>query len=197
MLRFGQHLIKPSVVFLKTELSFALVNRKPVVPGRILLSITSTMGTRALGRSKRSSVHFKGQRSTVFCQKVFGLWGFDHIKKLNACDIFWQLRHYMKLMIVICCRDSVQYYDSVAQLTSECENTPNDGLLEVVSNNLKMSFAGAIETVRSNSKPGRLLQLISQFSPKSFGSYRLFRTVKEQNVSDTRGFYEFNPDDFI
>ncbi|VFV33748.1 bis(5-adenosyl)-triphosphatase, partial [Lynx pardinus] len=31
--RFGQHLIKPSVVFLKTELSFALVNRKPVVPG--------------------------------------------------------------------------------------------------------------------------------------------------------------------
>ncbi|ERE88883.1 bis(5'-adenosyl)-triphosphatase [Cricetulus griseus] len=34
--RFGQHLIKPSVVFLKTELSFALVNRKPVVPGRIL-----------------------------------------------------------------------------------------------------------------------------------------------------------------
>lgn len=35
-LRFGQHLIKPSVVFFKTELSFALVNRKPVVPGRIL-----------------------------------------------------------------------------------------------------------------------------------------------------------------
>lgn len=34
--RFGQHLIKPSVIFLKTELSFALVNRKPVVPGRIL-----------------------------------------------------------------------------------------------------------------------------------------------------------------
>ncbi|XP_054102211.1 bis(5'-adenosyl)-triphosphatase isoform X4 [Callithrix jacchus] len=52
--RFGQHLIKPSVVFLKTELSFALVNRKPVVPGRILfcflerknknpLSLTSQM----------------------------------------------------------------------------------------------------------------------------------------------------------
>ncbi|CAD7685034.1 unnamed protein product [Nyctereutes procyonoides] len=33
--RFGQHLIKPSVVFLKTELSFALVNRKPVVPGQL------------------------------------------------------------------------------------------------------------------------------------------------------------------
>lgn len=37
--RFGQHLIKPSVVFLKTELSFALVNRKPVVPGRILFAL--------------------------------------------------------------------------------------------------------------------------------------------------------------
>ncbi|XP_054640080.1 bis(5'-adenosyl)-triphosphatase isoform X4 [Dunckerocampus dactyliophorus] len=34
-LRFGQHLIKVSSVFLQTELSFALVNRKPVVPGRI------------------------------------------------------------------------------------------------------------------------------------------------------------------
>ncbi|XP_066472489.1 bis(5'-adenosyl)-triphosphatase [Tiliqua scincoides] len=36
-LRFGQHLIKPSVVFLKTELTFALVNRKPVVPGHVLV----------------------------------------------------------------------------------------------------------------------------------------------------------------
>ncbi|XP_077582346.1 bis(5'-adenosyl)-triphosphatase isoform X1 [Stigmatopora nigra] len=36
-LRFGQHLIKASAVFLQTELSFALVNRKPVVPGRILV----------------------------------------------------------------------------------------------------------------------------------------------------------------
>ncbi|XP_076787655.1 bis(5'-adenosyl)-triphosphatase isoform X3 [Arvicanthis niloticus] len=35
--RFGKHLIKPSVVFLKTELSFALVNRKPVVPGHVLV----------------------------------------------------------------------------------------------------------------------------------------------------------------
>ncbi|XP_074908660.1 bis(5'-adenosyl)-triphosphatase isoform X2 [Buteo buteo] len=60
MLRFGQHLIKPSVVFLKTELSFALVNRKPVVPGRILSGSASTMGARALGKS-RSSVRFKGQ----------------------------------------------------------------------------------------------------------------------------------------
>lgn len=35
--RFGQHIIKSSAVFLQTELSYALVNRKPVVPGRILL----------------------------------------------------------------------------------------------------------------------------------------------------------------
>uniref|UniRef100_A0A667YAM3 Bis(5'-adenosyl)-triphosphatase n=1 Tax=Myripristis murdjan TaxID=586833 RepID=A0A667YAM3_9TELE len=36
-LRFGQHVIKASVVFLRTELSFALVNRKPVVPGHVLV----------------------------------------------------------------------------------------------------------------------------------------------------------------
>lgn len=38
-LRFGQHLIKTSVVILQTELSFALVNRKPVVPGRIFFDL--------------------------------------------------------------------------------------------------------------------------------------------------------------
>ncbi|XP_077385672.1 bis(5'-adenosyl)-triphosphatase isoform X2 [Festucalex cinctus] len=36
-LRFGQHIIKASAVFLQTELSFALVNRKPVVPGHVLV----------------------------------------------------------------------------------------------------------------------------------------------------------------
>ncbi|XP_078065658.1 bis(5'-adenosyl)-triphosphatase isoform X2 [Mustelus asterias] len=36
-LRFGQHIIKSSVIFLQTELSFALVNRKPVVPGHVLV----------------------------------------------------------------------------------------------------------------------------------------------------------------
>lgn len=36
-LRFGQHLIKSSVVILQTELSFVLVNRKPVVPGHVLV----------------------------------------------------------------------------------------------------------------------------------------------------------------
>lgn len=36
-LRFGQHLISSSVVFLRTEFSFALVNRKPVVPGHVLV----------------------------------------------------------------------------------------------------------------------------------------------------------------
>ncbi|XP_072438539.1 bis(5'-adenosyl)-triphosphatase-like isoform X2 [Chiloscyllium punctatum] len=35
--RFGQHIIKSSVIFLQTELSFALVNRKPVVPGHVLV----------------------------------------------------------------------------------------------------------------------------------------------------------------
>ncbi|XP_028855085.1 bis(5'-adenosyl)-triphosphatase [Denticeps clupeoides] len=35
--RFGQHIIKAAAVFLQTELSFALVNRKPVVPGHVLV----------------------------------------------------------------------------------------------------------------------------------------------------------------
>ncbi|XP_056591277.1 bis(5'-adenosyl)-triphosphatase isoform X3 [Triplophysa dalaica] len=35
--RFGQHIIKSSAVFLQTELSYALVNRKPVVPGHVLV----------------------------------------------------------------------------------------------------------------------------------------------------------------
>ncbi|XP_059393546.1 bis(5'-adenosyl)-triphosphatase isoform X2 [Carassius carassius] len=35
--RFGQHIVKSSAVFLKTELSFGLVNRKPVVPGHVLV----------------------------------------------------------------------------------------------------------------------------------------------------------------
>ncbi|XP_053324627.1 bis(5'-adenosyl)-triphosphatase [Spea bombifrons] len=34
---FGQHLIKPSVIFYKSPLSLALVNRKPVVPGHVLV----------------------------------------------------------------------------------------------------------------------------------------------------------------
>ncbi|XP_043920983.1 bis(5'-adenosyl)-triphosphatase [Protopterus annectens] len=35
--RFGQQIIKSSVVFFQTELSFALVNRKPVLPGHVLV----------------------------------------------------------------------------------------------------------------------------------------------------------------
>ncbi|MBN3272102.1 FHIT triphosphatase, partial [Polyodon spathula] len=35
--RFGQHVVKASAVFLQSELSFALVNRKPVVPGHVLV----------------------------------------------------------------------------------------------------------------------------------------------------------------
>ncbi|XP_075038894.1 bis(5'-adenosyl)-triphosphatase [Mixophyes fleayi] len=36
-LLFGKHLIKSTISFLKTELSFAIVNRKPVVPGHVLV----------------------------------------------------------------------------------------------------------------------------------------------------------------
>ncbi|XP_052534959.1 bis(5'-adenosyl)-triphosphatase isoform X5 [Tympanuchus pallidicinctus] len=65
MLRFGQHLIKPSVVFLKTELSFALVNRKPVVPGRILLTSALTVGTCMSWEKQGSSVCSSGQHVHV------------------------------------------------------------------------------------------------------------------------------------
>ncbi|KAG8556259.1 hypothetical protein GDO81_017996 [Engystomops pustulosus] len=34
---FGKNFIKPTLTILRTELSFALVNRKPVVPGHILV----------------------------------------------------------------------------------------------------------------------------------------------------------------
>ncbi|RMB98958.1 hypothetical protein DUI87_24503 [Hirundo rustica rustica] len=54
MLRFGQHLIKPSVVFLRTELCFALVNRRPVVPGRILSMADP-------GKSRTCSGRLEGQ----------------------------------------------------------------------------------------------------------------------------------------
>ena len=33
---FGRNMISVSVVFLQTQLSYAFVNRKPIVPGRIL-----------------------------------------------------------------------------------------------------------------------------------------------------------------
>ncbi|XP_071817909.1 bis(5'-adenosyl)-triphosphatase-like isoform X1 [Apostichopus japonicus] len=36
--RFGQHIVQSSAVFFKSKLSFAFVNRKPVVPGHILIS---------------------------------------------------------------------------------------------------------------------------------------------------------------
>ncbi|XP_040889344.1 bis(5'-adenosyl)-triphosphatase-like [Toxotes jaculatrix] len=39
-LRFGQHPFKASAVFLQTELSFAPVDGKPVVPGHILSLLT-------------------------------------------------------------------------------------------------------------------------------------------------------------
>ena len=36
--RFGQHILKSSVVFFRSKLTFGFVNRKPVVPGHVLLS---------------------------------------------------------------------------------------------------------------------------------------------------------------
>uniref|UniRef100_A0A8C7Q4C7 Uncharacterized protein n=1 Tax=Oncorhynchus mykiss TaxID=8022 RepID=A0A8C7Q4C7_ONCMY len=36
---FAQHVIKASAVFLQTELSFTLVNRKPVVPGYLMVCL--------------------------------------------------------------------------------------------------------------------------------------------------------------
>uniref|UniRef100_A0A673X436 HIT domain-containing protein n=1 Tax=Salmo trutta TaxID=8032 RepID=A0A673X436_SALTR len=36
---FAQHVIKASAVFLQTELSFTLVNRKPVVPGHLMVCL--------------------------------------------------------------------------------------------------------------------------------------------------------------
>lgn len=72
--------------------------------------------------------------------------------------------------------------DSVAWLTLEYKNSPNCGHLEVVSNNLKMFFTEAIETVRNNSQNGRLLLLISQFPLIPFGSCERFRTVKDQVI---------------
>ena len=38
MLKFGQHIIKPSSVFWESNLSFAFVNIKPVLPGHVLVS---------------------------------------------------------------------------------------------------------------------------------------------------------------
>ncbi|XP_075794571.1 bis(5'-adenosyl)-triphosphatase isoform X3 [Pelodiscus sinensis] len=67
--RFGQHLIKPSVVFLKTDLSFALVNRKPVVPGRILFIKASQMiihGSRySVSQGEENCAHSEDQHVHV------------------------------------------------------------------------------------------------------------------------------------
>lgn len=36
--RFGEHLIKATVVFFRSKLSYGFVNRKPVVPGHVLVA---------------------------------------------------------------------------------------------------------------------------------------------------------------
>ena len=37
-MRFGEHIIKPAVVFFRSQLSMGFVNIKPVVPGHVLVS---------------------------------------------------------------------------------------------------------------------------------------------------------------
>lgn len=64
-IRFGQHIIKSSAVFLQTELSFALVNRKPVVPGRILLRFSFLSAGTIFGLSFSS--HLGSLWNTVYC----------------------------------------------------------------------------------------------------------------------------------
>ena len=41
--RFGQHIIKASVVFFRSKLSYGFVNRKPVVPGHVLVAPLRTV----------------------------------------------------------------------------------------------------------------------------------------------------------
>ncbi|XP_035193631.1 bis(5'-adenosyl)-triphosphatase isoform X2 [Oxyura jamaicensis] len=73
MLRFGQHIIKPSVVFLKTELSFALVNRKPVVPGHVLVCpLRPVERFRDLGPEEVADLFRMAQRVGNVVEKHFG-----------------------------------------------------------------------------------------------------------------------------
>uniref|UniRef100_A0A8C5Q5R3 Bis(5'-adenosyl)-triphosphatase n=1 Tax=Leptobrachium leishanense TaxID=445787 RepID=A0A8C5Q5R3_9ANUR len=81
-LKFGQHLIKSSVIFLKTALSFALVNRSPVVPGHVLVCpMRSTNRFRELSPEEVSDLfntvqrvasvveyHFEGTSITISLQ---------------------------------------------------------------------------------------------------------------------------------
>ncbi|XP_054640074.1 bis(5'-adenosyl)-triphosphatase isoform X1 [Dunckerocampus dactyliophorus] len=71
-LRFGQHLIKVSSVFLQTELSFALVNRKPVVPGHVLVCpLRQVERFRDLGPDEVTDLFNTTQRVANLVEKHF------------------------------------------------------------------------------------------------------------------------------
>ncbi|KAM3878496.1 bis(5'-adenosyl)-triphosphatase [Diretmus argenteus] len=71
-LRFGQHIIKTSAVFLQTELSFALVNRKPVVPGHVLVCPLRPVGRfRDLRPDEVADLFSTTQRVATVVEKHF------------------------------------------------------------------------------------------------------------------------------
>uniref|UniRef100_A0A3Q0SK65 HIT domain-containing protein n=1 Tax=Amphilophus citrinellus TaxID=61819 RepID=A0A3Q0SK65_AMPCI len=65
-LRFGQHLIKSSAVFLQTELSFALVNRKPVVSDLINSFCSHQDGPEAGQTVKHVHIHVLPRKAGDF-----------------------------------------------------------------------------------------------------------------------------------
>ncbi|KAG9483915.1 bis(5'-adenosyl)-triphosphatase [Eleutherodactylus coqui] len=70
---FGKHLIKPAVTFLRTELSFALVNRKPVVPGHVLVCpIRLVKRFKDLMPEEVSDLFSTVQRVSAAVEKHFG-----------------------------------------------------------------------------------------------------------------------------
>ncbi|XP_077133854.1 bis(5'-adenosyl)-triphosphatase [Ranitomeya variabilis] len=70
---FGKHLIKPTVTFLRTELCFALVNRKPVVPGHVLICpIRSVKRFKDLMPEEISDLFHTVQRVSSVVEKHFG-----------------------------------------------------------------------------------------------------------------------------
>ncbi|XP_075689630.1 bis(5'-adenosyl)-triphosphatase [Rhinoderma darwinii] len=70
---FGKHLIKPTVTFLRTELSFALVNRKPVVPGHVLVCpLRPVKRFKDLMPEEISDLFITVQRVSSVVEKHFG-----------------------------------------------------------------------------------------------------------------------------
>ncbi|XP_076845313.1 bis(5'-adenosyl)-triphosphatase isoform X2 [Brachyhypopomus gauderio] len=72
-IRFGQHAVKNAVVFLQTELSFALVNRKPVVPGHVLVCpLRPVERFRDLRADEVADLFITTQRVASVVEKHFG-----------------------------------------------------------------------------------------------------------------------------